>query len=142
MIRKFDHHPSGSEITSSIKASNFWRSMTIARDGKIEAWNLHSIWIYREKCSPFILLINISSRYANWRIQRYGYIYIGFLREKRKILSKDMCLKELSGVRFIDKYFCQVEKNNGGNAFDKMVKRISNKFPSFRQIQLFYFSLF
>lgn len=38
-------------------------------------------------------------------------IYIGFLREKRKILSKDMCLKELSGVRFIDKYFCQVEKN-------------------------------
>lgn len=38
-------------------------------------------------------------------------IYIGFLREKRKILSKDMCLKELSGVPFIDKYFCQVEKN-------------------------------
>lgn len=59
-------------------------------------------------------------------------IYIRFLREKRKILSKDMCLKELSGVRFIDKYFCQVEKNTAETLFDKMVKRISNKFPSFR----------
>lgn len=71
------------------------------------------------------------------------YIYIRFLCEKHKILSKDIYLKELSGALYWQ-IFLSSGKKYDGNAFDKMAKRISNKFPfivSMNSIILFFIIL-
>lgn len=66
--------------------------------------------LLQEKCSSFILLININSR--NWRwIQRWIYICSFLKREAWNFIERYIFIERIKRVRFIDKYFCRAGKN-------------------------------